>query len=437
MSTGPLVVAPSGPWVAPTVEHPVEITITLPGSKSLTNRAYVLAALADGPGRIVRPLRARDTALMAGALIALGSAITDDGDDVVVTPAPLRGPATIDVGNAGTVMRFVPPLAALADGPVHFDGDPRSHERPLGEVIGALRALVVDRDAQGRGALPLTVHGSGSVSGGVVTIDASASSQFVSALLLAAPRFERGITVRHQGPPVPSQPHIDMTVEVLRARGIQVDTSRPNQWIVAPATIPALDVVIEPDLSNAAPFLAAALVTGGTVTIPGWPLATTQPGDALRGLLVAMGATAVLDGRGLTVSGTGEILGIETDLHDVGELTPVLAALCALAVTPSRLRGIRHLRGHETDRLAALAAQLGGLGAVVTDTEDGLAFLPARLHGGRFATFDDHRLATAAAVVGLAVPGVQLDDVATTAKTMPEFVSLWSALVASARMGAP
>ncbi|MFL6075069.1 MAG: 3-phosphoshikimate 1-carboxyvinyltransferase [Mycobacteriales bacterium] len=402
--------------------------MTLPGSKSLTNRALLLAALAAEPGRIRAPLRARDTLLMAAALRALGVDVADDGEDWLVTPAPLRGPASVDAGLAGTIMRFLPPAATLADGPVRFDGDPRARERPLGPVVAALRALGATVETVQGDALPFTVHGKGGLAGGTVTIDASASSQFVSGLLLSAPRFDTGLELRHQGPPLPSTPHVEMTVAVLREYGASVD-SGDNAWRVAPGALRGLDFTVEPDLSNAAPFLAAALVTGGEVTVTGWPAATTQPGDALRDLLTAMGGAVERTPAGLTVRGTGRISGLDADLRDVSELVPTVAALAALAATPSRLRGIEHMRGHETDRLAALATELGRLGGDVTELPDGLAIRPAPLRGGVFDTYDDHRLATAGAVLGLAVDGVAVRDIATTGKTLPDFPARWASLL--------
>jgi 3-phosphoshikimate 1-carboxyvinyltransferase len=407
----------------------------VPGSKSLTNRALVLAALADGPSTITGALRARDTLLMGGALASLGIGIDGLEDDgaVLVTPAPLAGPAHVDCGLAGTVMRFVPPVASLAQGDVRFDGDPRARVRPMDAVIDALEHLGVEIDDDARRTLPFTVKGTGSVRGGEVDIDASASSQFVSALLLSGPRFDEGITVRHRGTAIPSMPHVDMSVALLVEHGVVVDVDAVDPtsatWVVHPGTIRALDRTVEPDLSKAAPFLAAAIVTGGSVTVPGWPASTTQPGDSLRDLLSMMGGVTELGTDGLTVRGGESIVGIDADLHDVGELTPVLAAVCAIASSPSRLRGIAHLRGHETDRLDALAREITALGGDVTQTDDGLSITPKPLHGGRFETYDDHRMATAGAVLGLVVPGVEVVDVATTTKTLPDFVGMWSAML--------
>ncbi|MEV7280753.1 3-phosphoshikimate 1-carboxyvinyltransferase [Streptomyces sp. NPDC093111] len=437
----------TGLWPAPYAGGAVDATVTVPGSKSVTNRALVLAALAAEPGWVRRPLRSRDTLLMAEALRTLGVRIEETvsssssvaggpdggGEAWRVIPAGLRGPATVDVGNAGTVMRFLPPVAALAEGPVRFDGDPRSHERPLHGVIDALRALGARIDDDGRGALPMTVHGGGSLEGGVVEIDASSSSQFVSALLLSGARFNQGVEVRHVGGRLPSLPHIRMTVDMLRSVGAQVDEpehgGRPDVWRVAPSALLGRDLVVEPDLSNAQPFLAAALVTGGRVTVPDWPARTTQPGDALREIFTAMGGSCELTDRGLTFTGTGRIHGIDVDLGEVGELTPGIAAVAALADSPSTLRGVAHLRLHETDRLAALTKEINGLGGDVTETEDGLHIRPRALRGGVFHTYHDHRMATAGAIIGLAVEGVEIENVATTEKTLPDFPRMWTEML--------
>jgi 3-phosphoshikimate 1-carboxyvinyltransferase len=432
-------------WPAPAAPAPpaaLDATVRLPGSKSITNRALLLAAIADAPSTVWHPLRARDTELMAAGLRSLGVDIVDivdivDAADAAgtpvawrVTPQPLHG-GVVEVGNAGTVMRFVPPVAALAAGTVSFHGDARASERPLTEVLDALRAMGVAVDGD---RVPFTLHGTGRVTGGRVVIDASMSSQFVSALLLAGARYDHGVEVVHQGSPVPSQPHIDMTVTMLREAGVVVDTSVPDRWAVAAGPVVGRDVHVEPDLSNAAPFLAAGMVTGGRVRVLGWPRVTTQAGDALRDLFARMGGTCAFDGDDLVLTGParGTLTGLEADLHDVGELAPVLAAVCALATTPSELRGIAHLRLHETDRLAALAAELGALGATVVELDDGLRIEPAALHGAVFHTYDDHRLATAAAVLGLVVPGVLVENVSTTNKTLPGFVGLWQQVVAPA-----
>ncbi|SCG73293.1 3-phosphoshikimate 1-carboxyvinyltransferase [Micromonospora humi] len=426
----PTATRPPQPWTAPTASDPVAATLRLPGSKSMTARALVLAALASGPSTLDRPLRARDTELMAGGLRALGSHVSiSDDERWLVRPHPPVGPAHVDVGLAGTVMRFLPPVAGLAAGRVTFDGDPHARTRPLGPLIDALRALGVRIDAPPVGSLPLVVLGAGRVAGGEVVIDASASSQLVSGLLLAGPRFDRGVVVRHEGPPVPSAPHVRMTVQMLRAAGAAVDDTTPDVWVVEPGPLTGRGWEIEPDLSGAAPFFAAALVTGGEVTLQGWPRSSLQPVERLRELLHRMGGEVTLGTDGLRVRGTGTVRGLDADLSDVGELTPVLSALTLLADTPSRLTGIGHIRGHETDRVTALAKEFTALGADITETRDGLEIRPRPLRGGTFRTYADHRMAHAAAVAGLAVPGIEVDDVTCTSKTMPEFPALWSGMV--------
>jgi 3-phosphoshikimate 1-carboxyvinyltransferase len=396
----------------------------------MTARALVLAALSDGPSTLREPLRARDTELMAAGLRGIGTHVSMmDDQRWVVRPGPLRGPAQVEVGLAGTVMRFLPPVAALAEGPVTFDGDPPARRRPLRPLLDALRTAGARVSAAAEGGLPLTVHGTGVVTGGEVSLDASASSQLVSGLLLAAPRFTRGLVVRHTGARVPSRPHLRMTAQMLRAAGAGVDDGTEDRWVVEPGRLAGRAWEIEPDLSGAAPFLAAALVTGGEVTVPGWPLSTTQPGDQLRELLERLGGSCTPTPAGMTVRAGGGLTGIDADLSDVSELAPVVAALCVLADGPSRLSGIAHIRGHETDRLAALARELGGLGAEVEPTSDGLVIRPRPLHGAAFETYHDHRMAHAAAVVGLVVPGVRLTDVACTGKTLPQFPALWSSMV--------
>jgi 3-phosphoshikimate 1-carboxyvinyltransferase len=410
-------------WRTPHRTAPVDAVVALPGSKSITARALVLAALADGPSRLVRPLRARDTDLMAAGLRALGVRIDDDGDDQLVTPGPLRGPAEVDAGLAGTVLRFLPPVAGLATGPVRVDGDARLRDRPNAGLIAGLRDAGVRIEDGGRGRAPFTVHGTGRVRGGAVTVDASESSQVVSGLLLAAARFDEGLDLSLTGG-VPSMPHVEMTVTTLRAHGVDVEAT-DHGWRVSPGPIAARDVVIEPDLSNAAPFLAAALVTGGRVTVRDWPKATTQPGAQLDRLLTALGADVTRTADGLQVTGTGAIRPLTADLGEVGELTPVLAALCALADGTSRLTGIGHLRGHETDRLQALDEVLTAVGARVQQLPDGLVIEPGELRPARLDSYADHRMVHAAALLGLAIDGVEVTEPGAVAKTLPDFVERW------------
>ena len=423
------------PWPAPTAVGPIDAVVAVPGSKSASNRALVLAALADGESTIRGLLDARDTQLMMAGLRLLGNEVHvvehDDIGNITVQVVPhfMSGPAAIDVGLAGTVMRFLPPLACLAHGEITFDGDAHARRRPMATVIESLKDLGVPVLDRGTGRLPFTIQATGEVAGGEVFVDASKSSQFISGLLLSAARFNAGVTVHHVGPPVPSMPHIDMTIAMLAEHGVRVRRDGDAVWHVDPQAIAVVNRRIEPDLSNAAPFLAAALVAGGRVTVLDWPERTTQPGAAVRGLLEQMGATTTWSTSGLTVAGDGRIHGIDADLSEVGELAPTIAALAALADSPSRLRGIAHLRGHETDRLAALVAEITGLGGDAEETEDGLVIRPRPLRSGLVHTYADHRLATAGAILGLRVPGVEVEDIATTGKTLPGFDRRWRAML--------
>ncbi len=431
-----------GDWLAPRATGPLAARVSLPGSKSLTNRELVLSALADGPSLLRRPLHSRDSMLMIEALRSLGVHIDEVpgdgayGPDVRITPpAELSGSTAIDCGLAGTVMRFLPPVAALALGPVAFDGDESARRRPMRTTVDSLRALGVDVNDDGRGALPFSLWGTGSVRGGEISIDASASSQFVSGLLLAAPRFTEGLVLRHTGDRLPSMPHIEMTIDALAARGVTVESPEPGVWVVPPGPIAGRTIDIEPDLSNAAPFLVAAIVSGGTVAVDGWPLSTTQVGADLETLLPLFGARVHRDGEALVVDGGPGLLGgavvsgVDLDLSTGGELAPAIVALAALASCPSTITGIGHLRGHETDRLAALAAEITALGGAVTELDEGLAITPRPLHGAAWRAYEDHRMATAGAIIGLAVDGVLVDDIGSTAKTLPQFVELWNSML--------
>lgn len=420
----------SQPWPAPQAHAALDAAVALPGSKSLTNRELVLSALANSPTLLTAPLASRDSTLMIDALRAMGTQIEERDGNLLITPKPFDRDADIDCGLAGTVMRFVPPISALATGNISFDGDAAARRRPMNTTIDSLRALGITVTDGGTGALPFSVFGTGSVAGGEVTIDASASSQFVSGLLLAAARYESGLTLRHEGEHLPSLPHIDMTLDCLRKRGVTVSSPSEAVWRVEPGQISGGEVAIEPDLSNAGPFLAAAMVAGGKVSIEGWPTSTTQVGNEFDGILQEMGAKIYRDQRGLTIEGTGQIHGIDIDLSIGGELTPVIAALAALADSPTVIRGVAHLRGHETDRLAALATEINRIGGIARETADGLEIDPSHnLHGALWHTYEDHRMATAGAIIGLRVAGIEIEDVATTAKTMPNFVSLWDKML--------
>ncbi len=421
-------------WPAPSVHHAISAQVTLPGSKSLTNRELVLSALATSPTQLRKPLESRDSQLMIEALRKLGTQINrDENGNLLIIPATTDislSTVNIDCGLAGTVMRFVPPMAALTHGEIIFDGDEAARRRPMKTTIESLRGLGISVEDNGSGALPFTVHSTGLISGGELTIDASASSQFVSGLLLAAARYEKGLTLHHSGEHLPSLPHIEMTIETLRARGVVVHQPDELTWVVEPGDISGGDIAIEPDLSNAGPFIAAALVLGGSVTIKDWPEDTTQVGKHFVDLLTQMGAAVSRTGNDLTFTGTGVIKGIEVDLGIGGELAPVIIALAVLADGPSTITGIAHLRGHETDRLAALTAEINAIGGNATELPDGIQITPGKsLSGNTWHTYEDHRMATAGAIIGLRVPGIVIEDVSVVSKTMPEFVSLWTQLL--------
>lgn len=439
---------PAPAWPAPFHPAPLTSSIRIPGSKSLTNRFIVLAALGDQPSVIREPLVARDTILMTRALEAMGTGLEFYDNALFVYPAPLKG-ASIHAGLAGTVMRFLPAVAAIADGDVTIDGDEAARVRPMDPVVQAIKALGVGvdhaEDPQGRATLPLTVHGTGHVRGGRIDIDASASSQFISAMLLAAPRMAGGLEIRHTGGAIPSTPHLDMTVDVLRDSGIEVFTFPRDagpvrrghpavRWLVLPGTPDVGNVEVEPDLSNAGPFLAAAMLTGGSVEIHGWPRITKQPGDQLRTIFAQMGASVAMMAGRLQLTGPAPdgILPLDMDMHDVGELVPTIAAVAAFATGTSAIRNIGQLRGHETDRLSAITTELERLGGKAWVEGDDLLIEPRPLHGATVHTYDDHRMATFAAIIGLRTEGVLVENIGTTAKTLPQFPQMWADLTGGA-----
>jgi 3-phosphoshikimate 1-carboxyvinyltransferase len=424
-------------WPAPLATGPVRATVTVPGSKSQTNRALILAALgtttqstAQAVSGVSGALRSRDTNLMIAALQTLSIHIDGAGTKLTVSGAiSPTADVRIDCGLAGTVLRFLPPLAALGSQRVVFDGDDQAKTRPISPLLDALRGLGVGIDGD---EMPFTVSGTGSVAGGEVHIDASSSSQFVSGLLLSGATFRSGLTVVHTGESVPSAPHIAMTVTMLRDAGVVVDDSQPNRWTVAPGPIAARHWAIEPDLSNSVPFLAAAAVTGGTVRLAHWPQHSVQPSGTILDLLKCVNCTAQVEDSYLTVQGASSFGGFDVNLREVGELAPSMAALAALAEpgAVSTLSGIAHLRGHETDRLAALTAEINGLGGRCEETPDGLVVTATPLHQGVWHSYADHRMATAGAIIGLRVPGVRVEDIATTTKTLPDFPGMWADLLA-------
>ena len=411
-------------------------TLRLPGSKSISNRALMLAALSDSPAALRGVLKARDTSLAIAALRVLGCSLEEYGTDLAVSSGSIAAGSSVsvDVGNAGTVMRFLPAVAALSAASVAFDGDPRARERPIGALLGALRTLGVSIDDGGRGALPFTIDGSGSVRGGAVTLDASGSSQLVSGLLLAAARFDLGIEVHHEGPPVPSLPHIEMTVRMIAGAGADVEVG-------AGGTTGLLARPARPARPRGLHRRARPVQRG---TVPGggaghrrlghdqdWPSDSLQPAGAILDVLTRMGGAVSSGPEGLTVTGSGVINPIVADLRDVPELCLPLTSVAALASGPSTFTGVGHTRLQETDRLAAITKEINALGGDVTELPDSLTIRPRPLRaepGHVFESYDDHRMVMAAAVLGLAVPGIEVTNVATVGKTFPDFTALWGEL---------
>ncbi|NBO45905.1 MAG: 3-phosphoshikimate 1-carboxyvinyltransferase [Actinobacteria bacterium] len=422
-------------WRAPCATSPVHGVVQVPGSKSITNRALILACLSDGPSFIGNPLHARDTAAMTNGLLALGYGVHARGAhwDISPTLHPHVDEVTIDCDQAGTVMRFLPPVAGLTRGDVTFDAHASARTRPIRPMLDALCTLGVHISDDT--TFPFTLRGTGNLRGGRVTIDASASSQFVSALLLVAARADESIIIEHRsasGADVPSLPHIAMTCAMLAAHGVHVESRNidgTRSWQVPPGPMTAHDWQIEPDLSNALPFIGAAAVTGGEVHIAGLGSSTLQPYESVTNVLTQLGCSISVVNQDFAVKGPGQLSGIDVDLSDIAETAVTFAAICAHASAPSRLRGIEHIRGHETDRIAAIIEVLTTVGCGADYADGVLTIEPKPLKPAVLPSFGDHRMATAAAILGLGVDGVTVEDITTTSKTLPEFSQLWLELV--------
>ncbi|MDU0967619.1 MAG: 3-phosphoshikimate 1-carboxyvinyltransferase [Actinomycetaceae bacterium] len=430
-------------WAAPVAAGPLDAVVSIPGSKSETSRALALALLADAPTVIRGALNSRDSQLMVDALRQFGAQVSWEGDTCTVTPpAQLIAPTdTVQCGLAGTVMRFMAPVATLVSGDVRFDGDPAARKRPMAGLLDALSSLGAQITYEGQaGFLPFVVHGQGGLEGGRVEIDSSESSQFLSALILVAPRCERGLEIHSVGS-LPSIPHVRMTWDAVQSRGVACRVAEmtvmkgaeePCAWVIEPGPITGETVTIDPDLTNAGPFLAAPLLAGGQVRMTNWPSHTSQPGDHWRGLLTAMGGRVNCDDEGGIISQyMGPISPVSLHMYALGELVPTVAALAAFAVSPSTLSGIAHLRGHETDRLAALEDSLTRIGVGAKVTRGALTVSPAPAHGAQLDSFGDHRMAMFGAIVGLVTPGVTVVGMDAVDKTFPTFPTLWEQMVAT------
>lgn len=445
-------------WHAPAKSGPLAAEVNLPGSKSLTARALILALLSDHPSSLQGVLNCRDSRLMIDGIVAVGAEVSQrNGITTIVPPLKTgfvdmlekeREPITIYCGLSGTVMRFLPPaIFALGLGPVIFDGDPAARKRPMKPLLDALVQLGAEVTyLREEGFLPFRIDGNWQ--GGTVVVDCERSSQFLSALLLAAPAAPKETEIVVKGH-IPSAPHVAMTLGVIERAGIKYAGPSRNKvlagkcsvdpsWKISPQSFDADSIVIEPDLTNAGPFLAAALICGGEVRVNNWPLESEQAGDYWRQLLPRMGAQAIkrvaLGDTGysqLVVNGTGTVQGIEVDMSNYGELVPTVAALATLADSPTRITGIGHLRGHETDRLMALAKEIKRLGGDAKGGQDYLEITPSKqMQPATLESYNDHRLAMFGAIVGLAVPGTGVHDMSTVDKTFPAFPQVWEDMLA-------
>ncbi len=405
--------------------RPPDTEVVVPGSKSLTNRALVVAGLAAGRSTLTGVLDADDTRAMLAGLEALGVGIERSTDGTTVTVdgvegAPPVADARIDARLSGTTARFLAPVLARVAGTSHLDGLPPFRRRPMGPSIAALRSLGCTVTEHGTpGHLPITVTG-GPVAGGEVAVAGEVSSQFLSGLLLAGPAFPDGLTVRVTTPLV-SVPYVEMTVEVLRWFGAEVHRPDAATFVVAGGGTRGAQLAIEPDASAASYLLAAAAITGGRVRVPGLTPASSQGDAGFAAVLARMGAEVVVDHRGTEVRGTGRLRGIEVDLGAMSDTAQTLAAVAVFAEGPTRITGIGFIRAKETDRIAAVVTELRRLGIDAREEEDGLVVHPGRPSPGVVATYDDHRMAMSFALLGLVVPGIAIADPGCVAKTFPTY----------------
>ena len=404
---------------------PLDATVEVPGSKSLTNRALVAAGLARGPSTITGALQADDTEAMVGCLCSLGIDVLADWDaaEVTVTGCDGEPPSTdaeLDARLSGTTSRFVLPVAALGSGRYTVDGAPPLRQRPFGPTVAALRDLGAHVDEPGGpGLLPLVVSG-GPVAGGEVSLPGDASSQFVSGLLLAAPAMRDGLVV-HVPTALVSQPYVDMTVEVMRAFGAVVDRPADATWIVAPTGYDGIRYAVEPDASAASYCFAAAAICGGSVTVPGLTRSSNQGDVAFVDVLERMGAEVTHGADHLTVTGTGELRGIELDMADLSDTAQTLAAVAVFADGPTRVTGIGFIRAKETDRIGAVVTELQRCGIDAEEEADGFVVHPGEPRPAVVQTYDDHRMAMSFALLGLRVDGIEIADPDVVGKTFPRY----------------
>jgi 3-phosphoshikimate 1-carboxyvinyltransferase len=404
---------------------PVDAVVSPPGSKSLTNRALVCAALAEGGSTLRRALDADDTNAMVDGLRALGIEVEADppSQTVRVIGCGGRPPATVAIADAqlsGTTSRFLLPVAALAAGTIRVDGALPLRARPMGPSIEALRSLgVTVTDVGAPGHLPVDVS-DGPVAGGEITVPGDASSQFLSGLLLAAPAMRTGLTVRVEGTLV-SRPYVDMTVAVMSAFGATVDRPDDRTWRVEPQTYAATTYEIEPDASAASYAFAVPAIVGGTVRVDGLGSSSLQGDVAFVELLARMGARVEQTATSTTVHGTGRLQGIEADLSAISDTAQTLAAVAPFADGPTRITGIGFIRRKETDRVRAMVTELRRAGVDAEEEPDGILVRPGPIRPATIETYDDHRMAMAFALLGLGAPGIAIADPGCVAKTYPGY----------------
>ncbi|MBO9310050.1 MAG: 3-phosphoshikimate 1-carboxyvinyltransferase [Chloroflexi bacterium] len=415
------------------LKRPIDAVISVPGSKSITNRALVLAALAEGESALENALFSEDSHWCSQALQRLGIPIKAEAEAARFLVQGRGGilpaaHADLFVGNSGTTARFLVAVAALGNGTYRFDGVPRMRQRPIGPLLAALRQLGAQFSFEGApNAFPLTVHAAG-LQGGAATLEATNSSQYVSALLQVAPYARRDVTIYLTGEVV-SEPYIEMTLRVMAQFGVIADKSDyRNYHVRAGQRYQAQRYVIEPDASNATYFFAAAALVGGRVRVPHLSANSLQGDVRFVDVLEQMGCQVERAATYLEVRSIGQLRGVDVDLNAMSDTAQTLAAIAPFASTPTRIRNIGHIRHKETDRIAALATELRKLGAQVEERADSLTIYPSALRPAEIETYDDHRMAMAFAVTGLALDGVRIKNPACTAKTFPDFFARFEAL---------
>jgi 3-phosphoshikimate 1-carboxyvinyltransferase len=405
------------------LERPPDAKIRVPGSKSLTNRTLIIAALAEGHSRILNPLFSDDSYWLMNALVRLGIDVSADGERGEVCVSGQSGgidASGVDlfVGNAGTVARFLPPVLALGRGPYTIDGVPRMRERPVADLVDAMRHLGAAVDYAGEhGRFPLAIEGGG-IRGGEVRVSASKSSQFVSGLLMASPYAEAPVTLHPEGRK--EWPYVGITVVLMRAFGVEVDEAN-GRFTVAPALYSSREYEVEPDASGASYFMAAAAVTGGRVRIPG--LGSSSPQGDLRfaGVLRDMGCRVEIAPHSIEVIGPDRLQGIEVDMNAFSDTMITLAAISPFATSPTTIKNVGHTRLQETDRLSAVATELNRLGVKTHTTASSIRIIPNIVRPGVIRTYGDHRMAMAFAITGLVAAGIRIEDPGCVAKTFPGY----------------